>query len=216
MKKIFVLLVGLMLLVGCATTKPPAPGILGSYYENLQPGPEGAKRWLKPGVDFSKYNKVMVDPISFATADESETKDIDPQQLKELADKCNLALANAIKEKYPVVTEPGPDVLRVRFAIIDLQRSAPVLSGVTSILPVGLVISLIKKGATGSYTGGGTTVGQLLASDSATNDVVAAAQSGYEAGFWERFSSYGSAEDAFKLWGEKVVKFLDESKAAKK
>ncbi len=221
MKKMFVLFMGIMLLVGCAT-KPQQPGILEDYYSKLQPGPEGGAklRWLKPGVDFAKYNKIMLDPISFEASNDSEEaknmKEIDPKELKELGDKCNQALANAIKEKYPVVTEPGPDVARVRFAIVDLKRSYPVLSGVTSIVPIGLAISLLKRPVTGSWTGGGTTVGQVLATDSTSNEVIAAAQDTYEAGFFERFSKYGSAEDAFKAWGEKLVKFMDDAKAAKK
>jgi hypothetical protein len=175
-------------------------------------------RWLKPGVDFSKYNKVKLDPVSFAPADSqaAEMKDIDPEKLKELADKCNQALANAINKKYPVVTEPGPDVVEVRFAMIDLKKSYPVFSGVTSILPIGLAINLLKRPVTGRWTGGGSTIAQLMAKDSATGDVIAVAQDNYEAGFWERFSSYGQAEDAFEFWGEKLVKFLDEAHGAKK
>jgi len=220
MKKIFVLVMGLMLLASCATTTPPTTGILGDYYTKLQPGPEGGAkfRWLKPGVDFSKYNKVIVVPVSFVPTNDSEKKDaagIDPEKLKELGDKCTQALANAINEKYPVVTEPGPDVARVRMAIIDLKRSYPVLSGVTSVVPMGLALTILKKPVTGRWTGGGATAAQLLATDSTTNEVIGAAQDNYEAGFLERFSSYGSAEDAFKHWGEGIVKFLDQAKAGK-
>lgn len=221
MKRIFVLLVGLMLLAGCATVGPPQQGILGDYYTNLQPGPEGGAklRWLKPGVDFNKYNKVMVDPVSFAAADDSESAkemaEMDPEKLKELGEKCTQAVIDGIKEKYPVVTEPGPDVVRVRFGIIDLKKSYPGISGVTSILPIGLAVSLIKRPITGTWTGGGSTVAQVIAKDSTSNEVIAAAQDSYEAGFWERFSRYGQAEDAFKQWGERLAKFLDEAHGKK-
>ena len=222
MKKFFVLFVGLMLLAGCATVAPPQPGILGDYYKNLEPGPEGGAklRWLKPGVDFAKYNKVFVDSVRFAAAtDESEKKDyqdIDPEQLKELENKCTAALSDAIGKKYPVVTVPGPDVMEVRFGIIDLKKSYPVWSGVTSIMPIGLAVNLIKRPVTGRWSGGGATVAQLMGKDSATGDVIAAAQDNYEAGFFERFSRYGQAEDAFAAWGEKLVKFLDEAHGVKK
>lgn len=222
MKKFFVLIVGLMLLAGCATVAPPQPGIMGDYYKNLEPGPEGGAklRWLKPGVDFAKYNKVLLDPVRFAAAtDESEKKDyqdIDPEQLKELENKCNAALADAIGKKYPVVTAPGPDVVEVRFGIIDLKKSYPVFSGVTSILPIGLALNLLKRPVTGRWSGGGATVAQVMGKDSVTGDVIGVAQDSYEAGFFERFSRYGQAEDAFAAWGEKLVKFLDEVHGAKK
>ena len=222
MKKIFVLLLGLMLLAACATTRPQQPGILGEYSKSMEPGPEGGAklRWLKPGVDFAKYNKVMLDRVQFTAANDSQeaqqASEIDPKALQELEEKCNQALASAIAAKYPVMTQPGPDVMRVRFAIIDLQKSYPVFSGVTSILPIGLAIALIKRPITGTWTGGGSTVAQLMAKDSTSDEVIAAAQDSYEAGFWERFSKYGQAEDAFKMWGERLVKFLDEAHQAKK
>lgn len=218
MKTIVVLLMGLMFLTACATT-PPKTGFLGEYADKMQPGPySGSLRWLKLGVDFSKYNKVMVDPVSFVAGDDAEAnaaKDIDPAKLKELGDKCTQAVVDAIKEKYPVVTEPGPDVARVRFAIADLKKSYPVISGVTSIVPMALAVNLLRKGATGTWTGGGSTVGQVMATDSTTNDVIAVAQDKYEAGFFERFSRYGQVEDAFKHWGERIVKFMDDAKAKK-
>ncbi len=43
-------------------------------------------RWLKPGVDFGKYNKIMLDSVIFYFGDDSEDKRIDAQDMKELAD----------------------------------------------------------------------------------------------------------------------------------
>jgi hypothetical protein len=221
MKKLFVLFIGFMFLAGCGTTMTASKtGFLGEYADKLQPGPEGAAklRWLKPGVDFAKYNKVMVAPISFPATDEAEGKalaDIDPAKLKELGEKCTQAVIDGIKSKYPIATTPGPDVVQVRFAIIDLKKSYPVLSGFTSIAPPALAINLIRQGTTGTWTGGGSTVGQAMAMDTTTGEVVAAAQDKYEAGFTERFTTYGQAEAAFKSWGEKIAKFLDEAHGKK-
>jgi hypothetical protein len=218
MKKALVILAGLMLLAGCATTNVSQSGFLGDYYKNLAPGPkDGAKmRWLKPGVDFGKYNKVMVDSVVFALANDSENKTIDPEVMKDLQEKCNLALTNAIKEKYPIVTEPGPDVARIRIAITGLKASSPVLSAMTSLNPVGLGVNLVKKGSGGSYTGSGATNAELMGLDSMSNDVIIVAQDEATAGFTERFSKYGSAEDSFKYWGEKIVKFLNDAKSGGK
>jgi hypothetical protein len=216
MKKIFVLLMGMVFLASCATA-PPKTVFLGEYAKELKPGPKGGAnlRWLKEGADFSKYNKVMLDSVVFALAGDSESKVIDPEAMKELGDKCNLALINAIKEKYPVVAEPGPDVVRLRFAITDLKQSRPVLSAITSVVPIGLGISIIKRGAVGSWTGSGATEAEVMALDSQSNEVIAAAEDEYKAGFTERFSKWGSAEDAFQYWGERVVKFLDEMHGVK-
>jgi hypothetical protein len=71
----------------------------------------------------------------------------------------------------------------------------------TSVVPIGLGISLIKKGATGSWTGSGATQGEVMALDSQTNEVIAVAYDQYTAGFTERFTKWGSGDDAFKYWG---------------
>jgi hypothetical protein len=187
-------------------------GFLGDYYKNLEPGPEGGAklRWLKPGVDFAKYNKVMLDSVVFFFAEDSEYKGINPQELKEIADAANLQLVNVLKEKYPIVASPGPDVVRIRFAITELKQSRPAVSAVTSVVPIGLGISLVKKGATGSWSGSGATGAELMALDSTTNEVIAVAKDDRTAGFTERFSKWGSAEEAFKFWAERLKLFLDQ------
>ncbi len=206
--------IGLALMIsGGFAADPNYSGFLGDYYKNLKAGPEGGAkmRWLKPGVDFSKYKKVMLDSVIFYFADDSEYKGIDPQFLKEMADKFDLELVNTLKDAYPIVAEPGPDVARVRFAITGIKQSRPVLSGVTSVVPVGLAISILKKGAVGSWSGSGATSAEVMGLDSMTNDVVAVAVDEKTAGFTERFTKWGSAEEAFKFWAGRLKAFLDDA-----
>ncbi len=198
--------------------EPRYSGFLGDSYRLLEPGPEGGAkmRWLKPGVDFGKYKKFMVDSVVFFFADDSEYKGIDPQEMKELADSFNKQIVAALKDKYPIVAEPGPDVARIRFAITGFKQSRPVLSGVTSIVPVGLAVSLVKKGTTGSWTGSGATSGELMVLDSTANDVIALAVDDRVAGFTERFSKWGSADEAFKFWAGRLRTFMDNVQASRK
>lgn len=219
MKTIAVLFTGLMLVASCATTDtmktgeatPEKVGFLEGYYEKLGPGPkEGAElRWLKPGVDFGKYTKVMIDSVIFYLAADSEHKGIDGNEMKELTDAFNLEIANAFKDKYPIVSESGPDVLRIRLAITDIKQSSPGLSAVSSVIPIGLGVSVVKKGATDSWTGSGATTAEFLAIDSMTNEVVGAAKDSRSAGFTERFSKWGSAKEAFKFWAGRIRAFMD-------
>lgn len=199
------------------TQEGGAKNFLGQYYNVLQPGPKGGaeKRWLKPGVNFGKYNKVMLESVVFYLAKDSDYQGIDPQVMKELSDKFNLTVAQTLKDKYPIVTKPGPDVIILRPAITNLEQSRPVLSGVTSVVPIGLGISILKRGATGAWTGSGETGMAVMAVDSMTNDVVAVAEDHQHAGFTERFSKYGSAEDAFKFWAGRMKNFMDEAHGVK-
>lgn len=125
-------------------------GFLKGYYDRLQPGPEGGAKmcWIKPGSDFDRYNYVMLDSVVYFFADDSEYKGIEASELKKLTDDLNKALVDTLKGEYPIATEPGADVLRIRFAITDLKQSYPGLSAITTVVPVGLSISILKKGAT--------------------------------------------------------------------
>lgn len=211
-------------MVGCASTGTSKSdktmhansGFMNGYYDKLGPGPKGGAklRWLKPGVDFGTYKKVMLDSVIFYFADDSEHKGIDGNEMKELTDTFNLAIANAFKDGYPIVSEPGPEVLRIRVAITDIKQSSPGMSAVTSVIPVGLGISLVKKGATDSWTGSGATTAEVLALDSMTNEVVGAAKDTQTAGFSERFSEWGSAEEAFEFWAKRLREFMETASGA--
>ncbi len=211
MKKTAVMFICALLMVGCAAS-PPKSEFLGEYYKNLEPGPEGGAklRWIKPGSDFKHYKRFMVDYVVFALADDSDSKIIDGDEMKKLGDASTLAIIDALKDKYSIVSDPGPDVLRFRFAIVDLKQSRPVLSTVTSVIPVGVGVSLLRKGTTGSWTGSGATTCQVMVLDSVTDEVLAVAEDEYQAGFTERFTKWGSAEDAFEYWGKRIRQIMDD------
>lgn len=198
----------------------PFSGFFGNptIYEQLQPGPKGGAklRWLKGGVDPKKFDKFMVDSVIFFLADNADYKGIDPQEMKELADAFNKEIVTAFKGKYAMVSEPGPDVLRLRIAITNIQPSKPGYSAITSVIPVGLGISLVKKGATGGWSGSGQTCAEFMAIDSMTNEVLILGIDQQKAAFEQRFTKWGSATDAFKLWSEKIVEFIDRSKDIKR
>ena len=77
----------------------------------------------------------------------------------------------AFKDKYPIVAEPGPSVTRIRIAITNIHPSRPGVSAVTSVVPVALGVSLVKKGATGGWSGSGETCIEVMGLDSTTNEI---------------------------------------------
>ncbi len=216
MKKTFVLLIGLMVLTACATT-PKYEGVFvpKEYASKFEPSPydKNALRWIRQGYDFKKYNKAMVDYVVFALAPDSDYKGIDADEMKKLADAASKALVDAISAKTPVVSDPGPDVARIKFAITDLKQSRPVVSAITTVVPVGLGINIIKKGVTDEWTGSGMTKAEVMVLDSTTNEVIAAGYANYSAKFVERFTKWGQVEDAFKHCGEMCTNALENVKA---
>ena len=222
MKKIMVWVIGCALLVCFVSTGESnagekvstKAGFIKGYYNKLVPGPkDGAKfRWLKPDVNFARYKKVMLDSVIFFIADKSKYKGIDANEMKELTDSFNMEMVNALKDKYPLVSDPGQDVLRLRIAITDIKQSKPGVSAITTVVPVGLAVSLVKKGTKDSWSGSGTTSIELMAIDTVSGEVVGAAQDHQIAGFSKRFSKWGSAKEAFKFWAKRTRFFLDRAR----
>ncbi len=96
--------------------------------------------YLLPGADFRGYTKVMLDPTEVAFK-KNWLRDYNDQAL-DLSQRISDSEANRMLEKvrtgfedifrkayeeagYQVVTEPGPDVLRMRTAVANLYVSAP-------------------------------------------------------------------------------------------
>jgi hypothetical protein len=201
----------LTIAVGFAAEKKYS-GFLGNY-DDLKPGPEGGvkERYLKPGVDFKKYNKIMLDSVVFFLADDAQYKGINAEEMKELSDDFNKAAVKALGEQYPLVGEPGPDVMRVRVAVTQLEPGKPGKSAMTTVLPVGLALGFLKKGATGSYPGVGKTGIEVEFLDSLTNERIGAAVDQQTGSKFTGMSKWGCAKEAFEFWAGRLKTFLDET-----
>jgi hypothetical protein len=207
----------LVLVAGCSQQQVKYSGFLGTY-PKFQPGPSDGVDlgYVKKGVDFSKYNRLMFDQVVFYLKKDSKYKGIQPEEMKELADMFHLAAAKALEGAYPIVGEPGPDVLRVRVAITNIELGNPAKSAITTVLPVGLALSILKKAATGKHTGVGSAGMEAEFLDSLTNERVAAAIDEQEGSKLSGMTKFGSAKEAFEFWSERLRIFLDKAHGKKK
>jgi hypothetical protein len=96
--------------------------------------------YLQPGADFRGYSKIMLDPTEVAfhkswrrsqnSTDRGLSGTISDREVQEAITK-GVAASNEIfaeawsKAGYQVVTEPGPDVLRIKTGIVNIWVSAP-------------------------------------------------------------------------------------------
>ena len=114
--------------------------------------------------------------------------------------------------------EPGPGVLRVRAAITDLSPTKPGINTITTVLPIGLAISIFKKRATGEHAGVGSVTTEMELLDSSTNEVLAAGID-YEAGQKYRvdkmLSKWGHIRVAIESWAKALQERLDEFRGIK-
>ncbi len=133
-----------------ADEKPAFSGFLKDYQGFKEDKHnDGALLYMKPGIDLSylkNYDKLMIDPILVYYSPKSEFTGIYPDELKAMTDYFRKALIDALEPEYPVVSKPGPGVLRLRIAITGIERKKPGLSkNPLAYLPVTLVFKGAQK-----------------------------------------------------------------------
>lgn len=201
------------MLVGCASTPKETPSGFLQNYPQFQPGPSDGvdQLYTKPGMDLSKYRRIMVDEAQFYLKKSAAEQGIQASELKELSDTFHRAIFEALGNAYPLVTEPGADVLRIRLAVTNIETSNPAMSGITTVLPVGLAISVAKKATTGSYTGVGGASMEVEFLDSMTNERLAAAIDTFDGSKMSGFSKLGATKEAFAFWAKRLRVTLDKA-----
>ena len=200
--------------MGCRA-KVKQSGFLDDY-PTLEKGPSGGVdlRYLKEGVDFKKYDKIMMDQVVFYFSKDSQYKGMNSDELNQLSEAFHKAMVKELQDAYPFVQEPGPGVLRIRPAITEVKASKPVLNTITTVIPVGLALSIVKKGVTGTHTFVGEASMEAEFLDAETNDRIAVAidkRSGAKYKVVKGMSKWGHAEDAFNYWAKRLRKFMDEA-----
>jgi|GraSoiStandDraft_4_1057263.scaffolds.fasta_scaffold185586_2 hypothetical protein len=163
--------------------------------------------YLLPSADFREYSKIMLDPTEVAFRKNwvrdynNSTSSLGDRISQSDADKM---LANARRgfeeifrkahadAGYQIVTEPGPDVLRVRTAVVNLYANAPVdLAG--------------RSRSYSEEAGGATLIVELR--DSSTGALLGRAVDGKLAGdtgpyLRSEFSNRNDFRDLFKDWAK--------------
>lgn len=125
------LVIAALTLAGCAAGqagKAKPSGFLGDYSQ-LRKGGEGEALlvYVDPNVHFSKYRKLMIDPITIWR--DADTKDIPSGEAQDLIDDLDDAIRITLDDDYTIVKQPGPDVLRLRVAITEAEGSWRMVDG---------------------------------------------------------------------------------------
>ncbi|TAM42704.1 DUF3313 domain-containing protein [bacterium] len=197
----------------CATTEQVPnvrmSGFLGDY-SKLHPGKPGQAEFTyrDPSVNLSKYQKVILDPVQIWAAESSSStlSELSREDQQLLVDYLYVALRDALAKDYALVTEPGPDVMRVRCAITEARANSPVKDLVSTVTPIGLGISYAKRITTGTHSGVGivSVEGELL--DSVSGQRIAAVidrRAGTKS-LAGKPTRWGDVQDAFNFWARRM------------
>lgn len=129
-------------IAACAVCAAPAYAAASTTWDGLVQvqSKRFALAFLAPGADFSPYHKIMIDPVQIAFRKNyvrdfnrtrrgvsSQIRDSDVERMVDQGSRSATPLfARAFSDGgYQVVTEPGPDVLRVQGSVIDIFVNAP-------------------------------------------------------------------------------------------
>ena len=201
---------------GCASSQPKESSMATEYSGFLKTYPafekgqgDIDKRYLKKGVDFGKYDKVMMDEVVFYFKHDAEYHGIKPSEIQELSEDFHKTFVKELGDR--MTADPGPDVMRMRLAVTDLETSNPVTGTLTTVVPVGLAVSFVKKGVTGGYTGVGSASMEVEFLDSTTNERIAAGIDKAPGGKLD-VGKLSPAKAAFEYWAKRLKAFMDEAK----
>ncbi len=181
LEKILMVVVLSFVVWGCSTPKTMQDykdaGFLPDY-SRLAPYADDkeARLWQLSDGELSKYNKILLERILVWQKADADYQGIDPTELKALVDYFHEAIVKALGPEYPVVTEPGPDVMRLKIAITELVPTKPAMSVVVLLTPYATVPDLMSgavgKGGAGSAPYLGDAAIEAMGLDSVTNDLV--------------------------------------------
>jgi hypothetical protein len=202
--------------LGCGAVRgrrgtPQESGFLRDYSQ-LKPreGYEAQLVYVKPGVDWSRYNAVQIDSVTLWVT--RKTEKLSPDERQMLTDLLYKALHEKLGAEFRLSDRPGADVLRLRAALTQVKGANVPLRTISTVVPQLMLISTaVGLSADVAKTVGTATVeAELL--DSVTGERLAAAvdqRAGTKSLFTTRtFSTWGDVEAAANYWSERVAQFL--------
>jgi hypothetical protein len=211
------LALGGLILSACTTTqKAPIEqsslncGLLGDVCGQLRPGgkDQASLRYISPSVQWNRYNKVMIDPVTFWGGESTSVSSADQQML---VNYFSQQIKEQLGKKFEVVDQPGPGVMKLSVAMTDAETATPVLRSISMIIPQAHMLANLKYLATGTFpfVGGAQVEAKLV--DSVSGDLLGAfadkrigggmATTGFQ---WQ----WGDAENAIDEWCEKTAERL--------
>lgn len=135
--------VSIALLAGCAASTPSVDTSPEAEmtYDGLYPvkGGTADQAWARPGTDISQYSKIMLQAVGIeyrpggesgrlsytrSRADHFEITDAQKERLKSEVQEAFVNELGA-SEHFTIVDEPGPDVLLIRGALLDVVSYVP-------------------------------------------------------------------------------------------
>jgi len=214
------LLAGVLLMGGlsaCRTTKQvrqsPSDfsGFLGDY-SLLQKGKgkEANYLYINTNANWGKFTKVYIQGVQLWNSDQPDSPlgKMSPDNQQLLVNLYHTALVDGLEKDFTVVDQPGPDTVIVTGAVTEARKSKPVLNLISSVVPMGMALSLTKQVITGSGTGVGLIMVEVKITDGGNGDILCEAvdaRAGTKALRTKFNSTWGDVKLAFDWWSQRLA-----------
>ncbi len=219
MLTILPLMFAAMILPGCATDEPPPSGFMNQNGMTIRGDLPFSSAWIKPGVNWQRYQKVVVAPVdtkhlleSSAWQEMGRTGEI-RNDIKKLALYTRFAFSNAFitdpQKRFKITYSmlPNADTLKVEMALTELTPNKVLLKAAGFIPLYGLAATAVNQ-TNPSYVSI-----EIRIKDARTGEVLAKFADRENEPFTivnvDQFTWYGFAEKRVDQWSVKLVETLN-------
>jgi hypothetical protein len=186
-------------------------------YSLLKPGTgdEAKLLYIDPAVNWTLYTRVYIEPIELWEGEDKNSPmgklDTEDQQL--LINYFHTALSNSLSKDYRIVDHAGPGVLVVHGALTEARKSRPVSNLVSSVVPMGMALSLVKRVIFGTGLGVGECQVEAELLDGQSGFMLAEAvdrRAGTKALRTKFDGSFGDVKLSMDYWSQRLVFKLEQ------
>jgi hypothetical protein len=165
-------------------------------------------RYFNPKADLKQYTKIILDPVLIKKDGELDKDEL--ENYKKLSSNAYVLILEALQKDYQLVQTPEPGAMRITTAITDADSSKPVRNTLSTIVPIGIGLNLIKYTITGKQMGVGEISAELKITDSMTGELLVAALDRRVGGkdITKLWSSWYNADEALKFWSMRLAYVL--------
>jgi len=207
---------------GCRTTaqarRVEKKGFLRDYSQLKEgKGNEPLLFYVKPNVDLSKYDKMLVAPVSLWRKEKDSALDsLSEENRQYLLESFNKALRDHLSKRWTIVEKPGRGVLEIRAAITEAVGSTVVMDQVTTIVPQTAILTTVVGVPLGKAAFTGSAAAEIEIRDSRTRERLFA---GVDKRVGRKhlsgvFETWSHVVDSFGVWAEDIREKLDEYRKA--
>lgn len=215
----------LSLTTGCKTTRQgrsvEESGFLKDYSQLHEgKGDEAKLIYIATNVNWLAYQKIYIAPVELWKSDDTNSPlgELSAENQKMLVDTFYTALNDELQKSYAIVDKPEPDAMTLRAAITMAKKSGPVRNLVSTVMPIGLGLSILKTVAFGKGIGVGDVQVEMELLDGKTNERLAAGvdrRVGTKALRTKFDGTWGDVRLAFDWWAARLENRLIELRADK-